>query len=215
MKDAGTLEGLLLQVNHTNLGTLFAAVIQGTGVLVTQEDEYGYAIPFMTTDEILRQISKFGFYVTYKRRSHLPGPVLDFFQRWMDMGYGRITRVLLQSENKYGDTIWVDSVVLFKETVENQDLLCYGKKLSRIAYMKKVDANSIQNVTNVGFDWDWVDSFYRLEDIMDENVDYDDEFSSTVNSGVPEARGDEIVDSSIDLTPEGFTVYEGDADESE
>lgn len=219
VKAAGTLEGLVIQVNHTELGTLFAAMIDGSGLLITPEDETGCVIPFMTTDEILIQLSKFGFYIEYNQKENLPGPVLDFFQHWMEMGYDRITRVLLQSKDRFGNTIWKDSIVIFKDCVENLDLISYGEKLSRNKYIQKVDANTIQNVTDAGFRWDWVDSVYRLEDIMNENTDIDDDYSSTVNSSIPEIHSD-TVDTAVtiddsELAPSGFTIYEEDTDESE
>ena len=185
-------------------GVLFAAMIQGSGQLIDDEDEDGNDLPFLTTDQILEQIKKFGFYVIYDVKSNLPDATLDFFQSLLQLGYEKITAVLLQTTDKDGNTIWKKQIIIFKPTEQNMDLMSYGMKLSRAKYLEKVNSGSIINATHEkGIKWDWVDSLYGLADIMEENADKEDPF--TADTEVENLRP-------LDGT-EGFTVHEDPDDE--
>ena len=64
-------------------------MIDGDGELVTKKDEDGKYLPFMTTDEILKQLAKFGFYVRYDVKSSLPNETFVFLQHISLLGAKR------------------------------------------------------------------------------------------------------------------------------
>lgn len=222
-----TLKGMILQVNHSTLGTLFAAMIQGAGELITEQDEEGNDLPFLSTEQILEQIAKFGFYVKYDVKSNLPGETISFLATIDNLGYDKITRVLLQEVNKEGEVLWKPNIIIFNSAKDNSDLLTYGTRLTRAKYVDKVNNGSVMNVTHEKYSWDWVTSMFNICDILDENIDpvdeykadadiacgniidtfhpYDEEDDDPTDDGI---YGSEPVDDSQ------FTVYEGsDADE--
>lgn len=204
--DENTLEGLCLQVNHTKYGTLFACMIAGSGRIISKVDEEGQYLPFLSTQEILKQIAKFGFYVKYNEMSNLPGPTLDYIQNIMQLGYQKITRILLQTTSTQGDTTWQNSVIVYKVVPENTDLLGYGMKIGRKKWMEKVDANTVLNVTNEGIDWDWVDCMYNLSDVMDENLDPADPYETDTDVEEGELTP---------YAPDSYTTYEDSDTEPE
>lgn len=191
-------------------------MIKGSGNLITLDDDQGEYIPFLTTEEILKQLYKFGFYIQYDVKSNLPNETLDFLQQVLNLGYDKITRVMLQTTNKDGDTIWANSIVVYKSCPDNVDLLSYGQKLSRIKYIKKVDNNTILNVTHEGdngIDWDWVTSFYNISEIIDENLDAEDYVTDTNVEPEDSYPIQEV--SSEDVNPYGYTPYDNSDDEAD
>lgn len=180
-------------------------MISGTGRIISREDEEGQYLPFLSTQEILKQIAKFGFYVEFNEMSNLPGPTLDYIQNIMQLGYQKITRILLQTTSKEGDIMWRNSVIVYKVVPDNTDLLGFGMKISRKNWMDKVDANTVLNVTDEGIDWDWVDCMYNLSDVMDENLDKADPYETKTDV----QEGQLTV-----YSPDGYTSYE-DPDEDE
>lgn len=200
-------------MNHSTLGTLFAAMIEGSGQLITQEDEEGNDLPFLTTDQILEQIMKFGFYVTFDVKSNLPGDTISFLATIDNLGYDKITKVLLQETNEEGQIIWKPNIIIFKTVPENKDLISYGTKLSRAKYVEKVTAGTVMNVTHeLEHSWDWVTSLFNIADILDENIDPVDEYKS--DSGVRSRNIEEDFhphQETFELNPlegtEGFTIH--------
>lgn len=201
------IQGRLIQVVHPEFGVLFSAMIEGEGKLVTNLDEKGRYLPFMTTDEILKQLAKFGFYIRYDVKSNLPDETFVFLQQISLLGYEKITKVMLQTTNKEGDTIWQPSIVVFKCVDDNVDLMSYGQKLSRSKYIRKVDKNIILNVTDQeGISWDWVTSYFNISDILNENLDSGVAYPVENEVDVPKYVSDSyfIPDPSC---PAGFTPY--------
>ncbi len=192
-------------------GVLFAAMIEGQGVIITNETPEGINIPFMTTDEILKEISRFGFYVKYNVKSNLPSETVSYLATIDNFTFDKITRINLQTLDKDGSGYhYVPSVIIY-DSSKNEDLIGYGMKLSRNSYVNKVTDNTLINVTNIGISWDWVDSMYNIADILDENLDPSDEYRSD-ESIKKRNKEDDFHPYTDDLS--GYTTYQGgDSDE--
>lgn len=221
------MKGRILQVNHAQYGTLFAAMIDGSGELVTTYDEEGDIIPFLTTNQILKQIMKFGFYVTYNVPSNLPNNIIDFLSTIDNLDYDKITKVSVRERNKEGYMTWRTKVIVMK-SAENTDLLEFGCKITKTKYLDKLQANSIMNVTEEeGMSWDWLTYIANISDLLDENLDMPDEYKADAGlySDEEEQEGftpyippEEESDTPpavppIDLIPEGYTLYVDPNDE--
>lgn len=185
-------------------------MIEGSGKIISKQDEEGYDIPFMNTEAILKELERFGFLVSYDVKSNLPDKTLDFLQSAMRLNYDKINRVLLQTKSRYGETIWKPTVIIYKSVDMNVDLMKYGVKLLRSKYLEKVDAGVLMNVNEEDINWDWVDSFYNLSDIMDENKDMPDPFET--ESDVEEGYAS-LTPYNPETNPDNFTPYDSeDAD---
>lgn len=210
----GGLTATVIQVNHSAFGTLFAGMIKGSGNLICDEDEEGNAIPFFTTDQILTELQRFGFYVTYDVKSNLPMNTLSFLATVDNLGYDKITRVALETFDKLGQKKWKPTILLIKSEA-NPDLLEFDCKLVQKKFQEKLAANTIMNVTDEpNLSWDWVAYIANISDILDENVDPVDEFitDSNIESGKEEQPAQPPFPPHIDN--EGFTAYE-EPDDSE
>ena len=87
------LRGFRISLEHTTLGVLFCCVLQARGSIVTDEDEYGASE--LTPEEILKELRKYGFEITYEPIKGLSGNLLDYLITLDKLGYDKI-RVLIQ-----------------------------------------------------------------------------------------------------------------------
>ena len=192
----------MIQVNHANYGTLFAAMIEGSGKLLSTKDEEGLDLPFMSTEKILKELERFGFYVKYDVKSNLPSNMIAFLATVDNLGFDKITRVLLETKTKLDTVVLEPTILVIKSTEDNSDLLTFDCKLRAKRFNEKLAANTIMNVTHEkGMKWDWVTYIANISDILDENVDPVDEYES--DTGVED--GSDPV-----LIPEGYTIHQGD-----
>lgn len=162
----------------------------------------------MSTKDILKQLAKFGFYIRYDVKSNLPDETFVFLQQMLQLGYDKITKVLLQTSSRDGDEIWIPSIVVFKSTKDNIDLWGYDIKLPRSKYMKKIDHNSILNVTDQGIKWDWVTSYFNISDILNENLDSP---SFEVNNKAIDLAANDLTEADtnpVGFTPAGYISYD-------
>lgn len=190
--DGANLNGLVLQVNHSNYGVLFAAMIRGEGSLICQEDEEGNELEFMTTSAILRELERFGFYIKYDVKSNLPMQMISFLATVDNLGFDKITKIYVESRNKDGALMHVPTIIAMKSNEHNDDILTFGCKISKAKFSEKLAANTVMNVTHQpDTQWDWLTYMVNISDILDENVDPTDDFET---------------ETGIDSEP--FTVYE-------
>lgn len=204
-----------MQVNHTNYGTLFAALIKGSGKLLSGTDEEGQELPFFTTAAILKELERFGFYITYAIKSNLPMGTIAFLNTLRQLGYDKVTRVNVETTTDTGGTIHQNIVLAFKSE-SNSDLLTFGCKLGSAKYSKKLSENTVMNITHQkDTQWDWVEGVYGIEDILDENIDPTDTFETDTNLETGQFVPYQPLGSAQIAQPE-FTVYDSEeVDESE
>lgn len=196
--DGNRLKGQLLQVNHASYGTLFAAMIIGSGQLITETDDEGNIIPFLTTKEILKQIQKFGFIVEYDVKSNLPSPTIALLSTLYELKYDKITVVQVRIRSTESSSyIWKPQTIVMKSEF-NTDIINYRCKITEKLFKDKLAKNTIMNVSNEeGINWDWVTYTANISDILDENIDPVDEYET--DTGVEGGF--------IPPVPEGFTPY--------
>ena len=187
-------------------------MIRGTGSLITDVDEEGNDIPFLTTEEILKQIAKFGFFVTYDVKSNLPTNVITYLSELYNLGYDKITEVYLGATSESGSRVWRPTVLVMKSYQDNDDILKFDCKLTQNKFQAKLAANSIINVTHEeGMTWDWLHYIANISDLLDENIDPRDDFET--GTGLIECP--DIISDDILAIPEGYTIYTGEEDETE
>lgn len=152
-------------------------MIEGSGSLISDVDEEGLDLPFMTTDQILRELQRFGFIIFYDVKKNLPSPILSFLSTVNDLGYDKITRVALQTKTASNGVIWAPTILVIKSEF-NLDLLEFDCKLTRKDFNQKLSDNVIMNVTHEeGMKWDWVNYTANIDDLLDENTtEFDDQF---------------------------------------
>ena len=163
--------GLRISVDHDVLGTLFAYTIGARGDIVTdygqEQDKHEFAI-----SEILSEIEKYGFFVTYNPRENLKGDQVEYLMTVNGLGYDKI-RVIHTWEAPLGVKEYKWHVVAFKSkyhtkwlnntyqpsTKEFQDSLLEGTAMNISAICKSKK-----------FRWDWLDYVANINDIVLDNA---------------------------------------------
>lgn len=197
------LTGVLIKVEHTELGTLFAAMVRGEGQIVTKDDEEGNHIPWMTTSQILQQLAKFGFYIIYNQISSLDDDILDELMQVRDLGFDKLNQIVVQSR-KEGSKVSKKYTVAMK-TKGNEDLLIYGAHVSELKFNNRLASSKmIVLLEDSTIEWSWVDSLYNISDILQENADIE-KFAIDDADIQDLTHSDEIHPTNI---PEGFTLYD-------
>ena len=70
------LRGFRISLEHRTMGVLFCCVLQARGTIITDDDDYGATE--LSPDEILKELHKFGFYITYEPIKALSGNLLNY-----------------------------------------------------------------------------------------------------------------------------------------
>lgn len=184
-------------------------MIKGTGSLISEDDEEGVAIPFLTTDEILQQISKFGFLVEYDVKSNLPENVISYLSSLYNLGYDKLNRINVKTRNKDGVIYVRPTIVAMKSCEATIDFMEFDKYTTEIDFAKMLDLNVMINATNEPDTvWDWVHYMCNIYDILEENIDPTDDFETDTDIETGS-------DADPLLAPEGFTPYTGDEDDGD
>lgn len=181
-------------------------MIKGSGSLLSDETEEGTPLPFLTTEEILQQIAKFGFIVQYDLKSNLPAPVINYLSSLYNLGYDKINKlnVRVKSKDKLS-YIQKTYVIVMKSCDETTNLMKFGKRVSEAMLDKFLRQNLIINATDEpDMVWDWVTHLFNIEDILNENIDPTDDFET--DTDVQSSIKDDI------LIPEGYSIYTGEED---
>jgi len=145
-------------------------MIKGHGSLITEIAEDGGDLPFLSTQQILDQLMKFGFYVTYDVKNNLPQETFNFLAQVLDLGFDKITRVALETIDDCGIKVWRPTILVMKSEY-NTDLLNFDCKLARKAFNQKLTDNVLMNVTHTdNIQWDWVIYIANISDILKENL---------------------------------------------
>ena len=120
----------IIMVNHNQYGNLFTCLLNSSGSLLTPDPDSGIIKEF-STDEVLAELNKFGFDVTFSINQHLSGDQISFLMTVNDLGYDKLRRILVQDKtNHYVEYIvvfnvekcpdWLDEDY-FLEKMENED----------------------------------------------------------------------------------------------
>ena len=168
------LQGVNILVNHTQYGTLFACLVNSSGSLLTPDPVSGIIKEF-STDEILVELNKFGFDVTFEINQHLSGDQISFLMAVNELGYDKLRRILVQDKP---DGTYSEYIIVFNTSTDKcpsawitgDPLVQCGKK----PFVDALISSGAMNITDLeqtkGFDWTWLTSLVNIEDIIQENV---------------------------------------------
>ena len=168
--DDGThrLAGISIEVRHTLYGVLFACLVDSSGSLLTPDPISGIIKEF-STDEILAELNKFGFDITFEIHQHLSEAQINFLRTVMDLGYDKLRRLDVQDkpDGRYSRYIVVFNVAKCPDWINN-DFTC-GKKPFVDALVTSGAMNLTDLEQTMGFDWTWLDFVANIVDIINDN----------------------------------------------
>lgn len=168
------LTGLLIQVMHADYGCLFSCVVEGSGSLLTENA--GHVHEF-TTAQILAELYKYGFDVTYNPRAHLPGSQVNFLMSLKPLGYDKL-RVLNVWAIENGVRTFKWYVVAFNLSL-NPNWINNGYAARESEFLESLRNGSAVNVSAIksnmypeshNWSWSWLDYIASIDDILSENA---------------------------------------------
>lgn len=167
------LRGFRISVEHTSMGVLFCCVLQARGSIITPEDEdFTHEL---TPEEILAELHKFGFYITYVPIKGLSGNLLDYLITLDKLGYDKIRVLNVWKRGSNGLQEFETKIVAFQVNPHG-DWLNNGYSASAKEFLDALNDGTAINLTDTSrtknFRWDWLyGKVLSIEDIIEENAD--------------------------------------------
>lgn len=164
------LTGTRISVCHKDYGVLFACVLNATGSLVSQLNNET-TIEF-TPEQILSELQKYGFYVTFEPREHLPGAQLEYLMALTGFKFDKLRKLgIWHYEN--GVKVFRWCIVAFK--VENHvDWINVGYEPSEEEFEKALRNGTAINISAISkinkWSWKWLDYVANIDDILEDNA---------------------------------------------
>lgn len=162
------LEGINILVNHTKYGTLFACLINSLGSILTPDPNSGIIKEF-TTDEILEELNKFGFDVTFEINQHLSDAQIDYLKTLLGLKFDKLRMLEVQDkpDGRYSNYLVAFNVAKCSDWIYN-DFTC-----SKKPFVEALMSSGAMNLTDLeqtkGFDWTWLTYIANIEDIIRDN----------------------------------------------
>lgn len=169
------LTGFKISVNHTTMGTLFACVIGARGSLVSRDPEQSLLDDPVTTDlstkDILKELYKFGFHVTYCPRKNLSGDQLQYLITLKGLHFDKL-RKLSVWKTVNGEKQFSVKLVAF-QSEELYNWLNNGYSPSYTEFSQAVTSGYAVNLTEISYTrnyrWDWLDYVASVDDVLRDN----------------------------------------------
>lgn len=164
------LMGLRISVVHPEFGTLFSTVLNASGSLVSAD--YVNSADSLTNAQILNELAKYGFYVTYEGRSHLSENQLQYLRTLQDLHFNKLRKFIV---NAQGPTFNVAETVIVVfdadphlDWMNNEYQPCRSELDAALINGTAINISTIS--TTCGFDWSWLDYVANIEDILADNI---------------------------------------------
>jgi len=181
------LQGINIQVNHSQYGTLFACLVDSSGTLLTPDpisgiiQEFNIKPALPEPEEIDQNkiylediLATFGFDITFHINQHLSGDQLAFLMSVNELGYDKLRRLYVQDkpDGTYSEYIIVFNVAKCPAEWLNVNYMC-GKK----PFVDALLSSGAMNLTDLywgsvpikSFDWTWLTYVANIVDIFEDN----------------------------------------------
>lgn len=167
----GNLTGLKITLEHEYLGVLFAHVCNARGSIITSDPNTD---PHeLTPQQILDQLEKYGYYITYDPRKALSGDQLQFLMTLNGFHFDKI-RKLVVNYTGFDTTDYRVWVVAFNAT-ELPDWLNNAHVATKYEFETALSDGNAMNVTTLSgaryYAWDWLDYVASIDDIIADNAE--------------------------------------------
>lgn len=165
------LNGTVIRVEHTDFGTLFACLVDGGGPLLSL-DATNHIREF-STSEILAELRKYGFYITYNPEANLDGDQLDYLMTLDKLGFDKLRILNVYRYQQDGKVQSTPTIVAFN-IKENPDWINNAYSASESEFLCALNNGSAVNISAISqekkFRWDWLTFVANIKDILKDNA---------------------------------------------
>ena len=165
------LTGTRIKVEHSTFGTLFACLINPSGSIVHPLYNVN---EMMTPDNILAELAKFGFFIEYNVRAHLPGNMVQYLMTLDSLHFDKI-RIMGVWEDVLDRKEFKTHIVAFKSSAHGQ-WLNNDYAPHRKEFLAALDAGTALNVSAISkcehYNWTWLYGYVaNIPDVLKENAE--------------------------------------------
>lgn len=163
----------IIRLDHDKYGTVFAGMVEGTGSMLTSVDGVNYHM--FTAEEILAELEKFGYIISYERDENLSGDQLDYLITLNGLGFDKIRKIRIISRGAVMGTTDIKTIVVaFKISGVPAEWLDNTYVCPIAEYHKAVDYGYAVNISAISrdrnFSWEWMDdTVMSINDILQLN----------------------------------------------
>ena len=158
------LTGTRIKVVHDMYGDLFTCIVNGHGELVDSDPKYE-----MTTDAILSQLAKFGFYITYPDTRRITTAQIDYLITLNQLHFDKIRVLNVWAPDKTGIKEFKHHIVAF-QSANNASWLNNDYSPSYAEFTRALADGSAVNLDGISetsrFVWDWLTYVANISDIL-------------------------------------------------
>ena len=159
------LTGLRIQIVHQLYGPLFVCVLNAEGELITKptgSDQIEF-----TTERILQELAKYGFFVTYDEVKNLPQDQLDFLYTIMGLGYDKLRLLAVKGK----DMPNMLHLMVFDVDKAPASWLINTHVATFAEYTAVLQVGGAVNISDKAsrWRWEWLDFVANISDILEEN----------------------------------------------
>lgn len=163
------LTGLRICVSHETHGPVFTCIIYPSGSAVVSDDES--ASLYLTTDQILRALYTYGFFVTYVQYRHLPSDQLAYLAEINTLGFDKLR--ILPVYRRIHDVYKIKNIIVVFNIKQNPSWINNSYICSDHEFTRSLKEGSCINISATGtankWDWGWLDFVANIDDIIKEN----------------------------------------------
>lgn len=168
--DEDKLQGTRISVEHNEFGCLFCCIVGASGTIVSTLD--GQVDFEFKTADILKELAKFGFLISYEPNEHLSGDQVMYLMTLASLNYDKI-RLLSVWKVENAQKVFNNYIVAFNIHA-NEQWLDASYSPSESEFVKALTDGSAINVTamtkNLNFKWDWLYNWVAdINDIIADN----------------------------------------------
>lgn len=168
------LSGTKIAVKDTQLGTLFACIVNAAGPLIT--DASDAQIYEFTPSQILSELLKYGFDIEYYPGSELDGAQIQYLMTLDSLMMDKIRVLPVSYRNKVTGQREVKKHIVCFMSGFNPMWLTNTFCPTEAQFIEAINNGSAINITNVSytnkFDWTWLQGFVGdIKDILQANAE--------------------------------------------
>lgn len=164
------LTGLRISIWHPQFGTIFACVLNANGSFVDETD--GNVLPEFSTERILEELAKFGFYIIYKQKKYLPQSQIEYLKTVQALNYDKLRFISVCVKERFGEIYYTKYIVVFN-IEKNPGWLDINHVASESEFTEALKNGSAINISEQSkkyhWDWNWLNFVANISDIIEEN----------------------------------------------
>lgn len=209
---ANKLSGTVIEVYHDRLGSLFTYLVDADGDLIDSRDS-GH--PDLTVSELLDELSRFGFIVTYNRKAYLSEEQLNYLRTLMGLGFDKLRLLYVYKYTNNGLRVSQPHLVAFN-IEKNPGWMDIAYSASITEFDNSLENGSATDLDDVSeshkYRWDWLDYVANIQDILDDNTKPDPPGRSTYTKEEIDKKLEDMQSEFVEGLSAKVTCYEGDTE---